>query len=388
MILIISLSSCLFASSLPVHAQSPIISSLHLENADLRTVLSAIAKSNNLNLVLDNSISGSVSLHLENIQAADALKIISTASGYSWQQTPQSIIIGKNILGSTNLTNLAIIKLKYLDAKTCKTMLQPLVGEGVFSIDPVNNYLIFSGCQTAQENLNKILQTLDIPSKQISLEVTIIAINKEEAQTLGFKWFWSGLPATANSADDTASTINLPGKLRLSKNQNFNYQSILDAQINSGNAKILANPKIMTIPGYEGKIFIGDHIPVVTEKNTNGTVTQSTEYVDAGIKLSYIAYLNANDYITATLHTEVSTPTLIADLKNYKISTRQADTTVRLKNGETLIIGGLIGQEDLSKFTKIPFLSDIPFFGNLFKHQEQHKQTTEIVIFLTPKLVH
>lgn len=387
-LLILSLIFCSnFFICYPCNAQEKTLN-LNLENADLRTVLISIAKTSNINLILDNSISGSISLHLQNIEAETALKLISNAAGYNWQHYNSNILISKNINSSQNLNNLSIIKLKYLNAKECQTILKPLLGETKISIDSTANCLIFSGNQTAQSNIKLLLTQLDIPSKQISLDVKIIAVNKEHTEVLGVQWLWSELPATTNSSNnDHSSEQSLPGKLKLSSTQGLNYQATLDAQINSGQAKILANPKITTLPGREAKIFIGDHIPVVTEKNNNGTITQNTEYIDAGIKLIYTAYINSDDYITASVHTEVSTPTLIASLRNYKISTRQANTTVRLKNGETLVIAGLIGQEDLQKITKIPLLSNIPFFGNLFKHQEQHKQSTEVIIFITSKIL-
>lgn len=362
--------------------------SLHLDNADLKTTLNAIAKFSNLNLILDNSITGQISLQLENITAEEALALICSATGHHWQHTSQGFIISKNNNFSNSLANITIIKLKYLDAKNCHNIIKPLINEGCLSVDLNNNCLIFSGSELAQKNLKQLLSQLDIPSKQISLEAKIVAVNKEKNRNIGLSWLWSGLPASKTTqANDNSANLSLPGTIKLSANQSFNYQAFLDAQINSGQAKLLANPKITTLPGYEAKIFIGDHIPVVTEKNNNGVLTQSTEYIDAGIKLTYTAYLNEADYITTTVHTEVSTPTLIATLKNYKISTRKTNTTVRLKNGETLIIAGLIGEDELKRLTEIPFLSNLPLLGNFFKHQETHKQTTEVIIFLTPKII-
>ena len=126
------------------------------------------------------------------------------------------------------------------------------------------------------------------------------------------------------------------------------------------------------------------HIPVLTDKIENGTTTTTTSYVDAGIKLSYTPIVSDDGYITSVVHTEVSTPTLVSELKNYKITSRTADTNVRMRNGETLVIGGLINEEEQKTLTKIPFLSNIPFLGELFKSRTTTKSKTEVMMILTP----
>ena len=149
---------------------------------------------------------------------------------------------------------------------------------------------------------------------------------------------------------------------------------------------MLATPSLITIPGKEASIFIGSHIPVVTEKHNNGESTYSTEYVDAGIKLTYTPVVSRDGYITSTVHTEVSTPTLISELKNYRINSRTADTNVRMRNGETLVIGGLISEEEQKQLQQIPFLSKIPLLGALFRNHYNSKSKTEVIMLLTPHL--
>lgn len=90
--------------------------------------------------------------------------------------------------------------------------------------------------------------------------------------------------------------------------------------------------------------------------------------------------------ITSAVHTEVSTPTLVSEIKNYKITSRTADTYVRMRNGETLIIGGLINEEEQKNIQKIPFLSNIPILGELFKNRSTTKNKTEVMMILTPHI--
>ena len=103
------------------------------------------------------------------------------------------------------------------------------------------------------------------------------------------------------------------------------------------------------------------------------------------MSLSWI--VSADGDITATVHTEVSAPAYVADLKAYRFQKRSADTTVRLRDGETMVIGGLMGSEETKTLRKIPGLGDLPLLGALFRMSQKTKQTSEIVIFLTAHIL-
>jgi type II secretory pathway component GspD/PulD (secretin) len=217
------------------------------------------------------------------------------------------------------------------------------------------------------------------------LEAKIISINKEDAKELGVTWNWN----TLYNPDDTNGTEpdNIYyGTIKYGNGYNFRFGPTLNALFSAGKAKILATPSVVTIPGKQASIFIGDHIPVLTEKITNGETTTTTEYVDAGIKLSYTPIVSDDGLITSVVHTEVSTPILISELKNYKITSRSADTNVRMRNGETLVIGGLINDEETRTVKKVPILSNIPIIGELFKDRIHNKTKTEVLMLLTPYL--
>ena len=149
----------------------------------------------------------------------------------------------------------------------------------------------------------------------------------------------------------------------------------------------MAKPRIITIPGREASIFIGDHIPVQTEKHDSGGYYTATEYLDAGIKLQYLPLISQDGkMVTAKVHTEVSTPVLISELKNYRITSRTADTHVRMFSGQTLVIGGLISEEEQNSLQKIPFLGDLPLLGKLFSNRTKRRSKIEVMLLLTPHI--
>ena len=229
------------------------------------------------------------------------------------------------------------------------------------------------------------------------MEAKILSIEKSEERNLGLQWSWDTLPQyitnqpdnnSESDARNTGSNSSRGGHFRLGNHThaNFCYTATLNALVTNGKAKVLATPSLITIPGKEASIFIGSHIPVVTEKHNNGESTYSTEYVDAGIKLTYTPVVSRDGYITSSVHTEVSMPTLVSELKNYRINSRTADTSVRMRNGETLVIGGLISEEEQKQIQQVPFLSKIPILGALFKNNYTSKRKTEVIMLLTPHL--
>ena len=149
----------------------------------------------------------------------------------------------------------------------------------------------------------------------------------------------------------------------------------------------MARPNITTLQGREAVINIGGSVPVPETQTTNSTVTTSITYKKAGIILRYTPRIHENGEITARVHTEVSSPVYVDALKAYKFQERSADTTVRLKDGETMVIGGLIGSEESRVFAKVPLLGDIPILGAFFKSVRRTKTDSEIMIFLTAHIL-
>jgi len=157
--------------------------------------------------------------------------------------------------------------------------------------------------------------------------------------------------------------------------------------VTDGNANVLAKPKIIALNGKEAIINIGDRVPIPTTTTSNNITTTSVTYENVGIILRYTPYINVDGQITAKVHTEVSSPTYVTEMKAYKFTTRSADTEVRLKDGETMVIGGLIGKEELNSIRRVPLLADLPIVGRLFESVSKSRDETEVIIFLTARIV-
>lgn len=292
---------------------------------------------------------------------------------------------GQNSIPTTYSSSQRLLKhykLNYILATDAKSILQTLFNSGKINADPLNNMLLYLGSPQDSQQLEKAIASIDIPTSQITLEAKVISLSNEASKNLGVNWHWEPIPQYKS---EESSSNNTSGNFKFYKSNSIRFGATLNALIAKGKAKILASPHIITLPGKQGHIFIGDHIPYQIEKHDNSGNYSATEYIDAGISLKYTPILDSQEkLITATVQTEVSTPTLVSELKNYKVTSRKIETSVRMYSGETLVIGGLITEEEQRTLQKIPFLGDLPILGNLFKNRNHSKSKTEILLLLTP----
>lgn len=403
---------------------------LEAVDIDIRNLLTSIALANNLNIVISDEVQGNVSVKMSNINAQDMIKIIAENNNYTYQFKDNVIYISK---GDKDI-NLYTVQINYLEldkiAQTINLMLtgnlpdkiddkdKKTVINNKVMIDETENTISFYGTLKQYEQIKNFLQEQDKPQKQVSLEAKVTAIQKDAAKDLGVSWEWSKLPQspeheitydtvkhTVINEDGSKEEItdylpvdevtrkwnddeNIPGVIRFGKGVDgypyeFYYAAKIDALISDGKANILARPNITTIQGKEAVINIGSEVPVPTVSTTNSTTTTSIKYREAGIILKCTPRVNEDGIITVKVHTEVSSPMYVEDMKAYRFQKRSVDTIVRLKDGQTMVIGGLIGSDEAKQMSKVPFLGDIPILGNLFKHIQKSKSDTEVMIFLT-----
>ncbi|MEG1412422.1 MAG: secretin N-terminal domain-containing protein [Acidaminococcaceae bacterium] len=374
LIVALTLSSCTLALASDNITMS-------IKNGDIRDVLTALSNLGGQSIVTDETVKGPISIDLEDVPFTDALDLITRVKGLAYRNMHGVIVVSSLDNINKAYGQVAVYKLNYAKAEDIKTTLTSIIKGDALGVDAITNSLVFTGSSSEEAKLRDALKVLDVATKQVTLEAKIISLNATDSKQFGVFWEWGKLPG--NTGEDNG----YGGIIHIGHGYETQFQATLNALFNNGKAKILATPRIITIPGKEASIFIGDHIPVQTEKRDNGTTTTSTEYVDAGIKLSYTPIVSEDGvYITSVVHTEVSTPTLVPEIKNYKITSRTADTNVRMRNGETLVIGGLINEEEQKNIQKIPFLSNIPILGELFKNRTNSKTKTEVMMILTPHI--
>ena len=438
-----------FAWGLPAAQAAPI--SLHVVDGDVRAVLASAARMGGMGLVLDDSVQGTITLQLDDVETEDVFRFIAAAKGLSLERTGDTFLLTTARAGAEGLFRPYVFPVQYAELDTIcaavnlsltkagimppttnitnagslsenKTgstaMPPPSLSGGRVTVDRSTNSLVLFGTAAEADAARKLVSALDLPAKQVSLEARVVAIQKDAAKKLGVEWEWSRLPQypdytttyesvrhTVQNADGSYTTTtedvpkttaerswkdgeSIPGIFRFGRGPDGHpfemyYAATLNALVTDGKAKVLARPNITTLQGHEAVINIGGEVPVPTVATTNSTTTTSITYRQAGIILRYTPRVNADGRITAQVHTEVSSPLYVDELKAYRFQKRSADTTVRLKDGETMVIGGLIGSEESRSLSKVPFLGDLPILGAFFRNVRTSKTDSEIMIFLT-----
>ncbi len=248
-----------------------------------------------------------------------------------------------------------------------------------------SDLLVLTGYPSAIAKAREVLAKIDTSPVQLLVEAKVLVVDRSDLNSMGVKWSWDSTNwrAAGDGGDGTIQFGHLPG----SPNPFF---AQLDASITNGKSRLLASPKIATLSNRPADIFIGDTVLYpVTQISSSGVPTVTVEKVDVGIGLKLAATSNDDGHITLCISTFVST------IRDYlkvgesmfpQISTRQAETAVRVKDGEPILIGGLLRDEDIKNVKRIPLLSDLPFFGQLFRNSQVNKKQTEIMVFLTPRL--
>jgi type II secretory pathway component GspD/PulD (secretin) len=256
--------------------------------------------------------------------------------------------------------------------------------------------LVVSGLEKDVEKAFRLLAEVDIAPQQVMIEVKVVDLSPERAQDLGLAWSWSALNfleapvgTLLQGAGNALTQSNLVSgsKLGAISRVPFTFQAVLSAMVTHKEAKILASPSIQVLDNDDANIFIGDTLRTqISQSGIAGTTVQVFEF-PIGIILLVRPRVNPDGQITMRVHPVVSTVTGIGASNLPQTSTREAETTVRIKDGETMVIGGLIRDEMSKVVQEVPILSKLPLVGELFRNTSTNHRHSEIMVFITPHIV-
>ncbi len=270
-------------------------------------------------------------------------------------------------------------------------------------VKPTTTALLLTGSDADIARARAVLAAVDLRPAQITYEAKIIETNITDDKQLGLSYDFGGAVTRIGETIDNLNTAvdpvgptlgdnGYPGKLQklgtFARTAISNLATVrLSALFANQNTKILAAPNISAIDGQPAATFVGNtvsYISSVTQSPTGQNITTST--VNAGIKLFVTGKVNNDGYITMNLHPEVSLVTLsipgAGGVQTPLVSTREATTTVRVKDGDTLVISGLINDQEVKSVSKVPLLGDVPFFGQLFRNTRTQRTHDQVMIFI------
>lgn len=286
-------------------------------------------------------------------------------------------------------------------AKTIGPMLTKDVGSIEF--DARSNTLVVMDIPPKIEEIGTMIAALDKHDKEVFIEAKIVQITLGDNYQMGINWE-TLIPNVNNTRVTLQSNFSLPstitsglGTATIGTLNKDNYNLVLQALDTFGKSRTLSNPHLAVINNQEASILIGTTIPYTTSTTTTPssgptTSSESVNFIDTGVKLHVTPIIHADGYITMKIKPEISneesTSFTAPDGSLIPIvDTSEVQTTVSVKDGVTIIIGGLIKDQLINNKTKVPVLGDLPILGKAFKTENRNMQKTEIVIFLTPHII-
>ena len=367
--------------------------SVNIEDADIRDVLESLAYQAGLSMVLTEDIDGRVSLYLKDVTWQTAFNAILQAGGCTTTKKEKVLIISKSEETQAPEKQLAtaIFKLNFANAEDLeKTITELLSSDGKIGVDKRLNSVVISDTVKNLELIGRAIEELDVKAPQVMIEVLIVNVKLTDELKMGINWTHLG---TANDflTQTLAATAgaNPFGQVTFSEtSKHWTFQGLMDFIETHDNVKVLANPKVLVLNNNMASFKSVEEIPYreLSETSEGGSIG-TTSFKDAGVTLEVTPQITEDGYIIMHIIPEQSAQTGTFSVDEIPvIETRNVETTLRVRDGQTIIIGGLRKVHHSVEEDKIPILGDIPIIGALFRKVNTGKVESEIGVFITPHI--
>lgn len=389
---------------------------LEFRDTPLKTVFEVISRSSGLNFVFDKDVKTDtkVTIFVRNTGIDEVVKLILVTNQLERKLLNEnSVLVYPNTPAKAKEYQELVTRSFYLanaDVKQAQALVKSLVKTKDIFTDEKLNLLVIKDTVEAVRLAERLLESLDMAEPEVMLDVEVLEMSRSKLLELGLRFpdqiGYGQLQPTSNSTivnnGVTETTTNLGGALAAGfvdlRNRagltSFvsNPALMLNLKNQVGDGNMLANPRIRVKNREKAKIHIGDKLPVFTTTSTaNVGVAASVSYLDVGLKLDVEPNIYLDDEVSIKIGLEVSS--IAKEISGpagslaYQVGTRSASTVLRLKNGETQVLAGLISDEERSSANRLPGLGDIPLLGRLFSSQRDNSSKTEIVLLITPRIV-
>lgn len=377
--------------------------SLQFKDANLKMIFEAISKTTGLNILIDKDVKADLkatvfvkqasvedTINLILLQNQLEKKILNESTLYIYPSTPAKLKEHQDLVIRTfQLTN--------ADAKQMQVLLKTMIKAKDVFVNEKTNSLVIRDTPEAVTLAAKLIAAQDVNEPEVMLEMEVLEVSENLLTQIGIDY----PDKVSFTVDDTIKTV-------LDWRNNINRSKInvtplglgvtLNLKKTDGEVNTLANPRIRVRQHEKAKIHIGSRYPIITNTVTPSTgtpvVTGSIQYIDIGLKLEVEPEIHMDGEVGIKTGLEVSS--LGADVTSGSgsnlttapiINSRNVNTVLRLKDGETQVLAGLINNQDLESTTKVPGLGDVPILGRLFSNHKHNKDKTELILAITPHII-
>jgi general secretion pathway protein D len=374
---------------------------IELRDAPVRTVLELISKRSGLNFVYDKDVPADLrtTVSVRDTSIEEVLRFVLVTSQLDQRVlNPTTVLIYPNTPTKAQAYRELVVKSFYLsnaDVKQTANMVRQLAKTRDLFVDEKLNLLVVRDTPQAVRMVEKLIASHDLADPEVMLEVEVLEVAQNQLTQMGIQW-----PGSLGLS--LIGAAGVPGQLtgREASNLNGNNARLtlsdpliaLNLRQQAGRTNVLANPRIRVKNKEKARIHIGDKVPVITTTaGATGFVSESVNYLDVGLKLEVEPLVHLEDEVGIKVSLEVSN--ISSEVKSpsgtvaYQIGTRNAATTLRLRDGETQVLAGLINDEDRRNASQVPGLARLPLVGRLFSNNSDTVNKTEIVLLITPRIL-
>ncbi len=392
------------------------IPALMFENANVRSVLGIIATYGDVNIVADQNVTGNITMQLRNVDWMEALTAIMTQvdlvsipgvdvirtglpegtefitivrrSDYNTRQ--QQLLQQMQELSTSQPIQTYMHRLSHSRAAEIQAALVPLGSpDGNINIDVRTNQLIIQDYPDNIDLIKEVIAQLDIPIEQIRIEAKLLEIDSDQMRELGLQWdlnIFGDNPLVISQQTNLGAVpaANIVSGFTVGPvgNPDMTLDATISALETQGAAHIVATPSISVLDNATGRIFMGEQIPL-RQLDVAGNVTIQLQQV--GTELVVTPHVVADDQIIMELAPKRES-FRVDPSAGIIITTQEALTNVTVRDGETVVIGGLKSEQEQVADTGIPILMDIPLIGALFRFRRRSVQVRDMILFITPRI--
>lgn len=361
---------------------------LELRDANIKMVFEALSRATGINFILDKDIKPDTkaTVFIKKARIEDAIEMVLATNGLQKKALSEtSALVFPNTQQKLKDYQDLMIRSFYLtngSAKQVATLIKTMLKTKDVFVDERLNMLVMRDTPEVIRIAEKLVAGNDLPDPEVMLEIEVLEINRNRLQELGFEYpsrFAVEADTLRELKNITSDTIGVEGDLAI------NLRKTL------GDVNLLSNPRIRVRNNEKAKVLVGDKVPIITTTSTaNVGVSSSVQYLDVGLKLDVEPRIALDDYVNIKIGLEVSSLGEVTETNGtiaYRIGTRNASTLLRLKDGETQILAGLISDDERKSAAKVPGLGEIPVLGRLFTSNADSRSKTEIVLAITPRIL-
>jgi general secretion pathway protein D len=384
------------ASGLAARYRKPV--TLEFRDAPLKAVLEVLSAQTGIRVFYDRDVEGGilVTLFARETSVEETLRMLLRTNQLTYKVlNERGILIFPDTPQKQKQYRALSVRAFYLtnaDVNAVANTLRTIVKSRDLIIDERLGIIFMRDTPEAIRMAERIVALQDLGDAEVMLEVEILEVNRRRLTELGVQWPGS---LSLTPLPRTGQTLLLSDLGRLSSHST---QASIDpaqliARAEDGDVNVLANPRIRVRNKEKASIRIGDRVPIFTTtvSGTTGFAADSVTYLDVGLKLEVAPRIHLDGEVAIKVDLEVSTlgapVTSRSGTRAHQIGTRGASTTLRLRDGETQILAGLIEDSDRANAAKVPFLGDIPLLGRLFGTRSSKTERNEILLSITPRIL-